>query len=98
MDKRDFLGAAPASRALPATAAAVLHTVHGYAAAVGMRQLRTWNMIAATHLDGQPMALGGLGPLWAVYDADRVPGMTARLVNERFGARPRALYHIEVQA
>jgi hypothetical protein len=76
----------------------LLRAVDGYAAASHMGQLRAWNLIVATHLDGEPMALGGLGPLWAVYDADRVPDMAARPVNERFGACPWALYHIEVQA
>ena len=76
----------------------LLRAIDGYAAAVPMRQLRAWKFIVATHFDGQPMALGGLGPLWAVYDADRVPEMAARPVKERFGACPWALYHIEVQA
>lgn len=76
----------------------LLRAVDGYAAAVPMGQLRAWKFIVATHLDGRPMALGGLGPLWAVYDADRVPDMAARPVGERFGACPWALYHIEVQA
>ncbi len=76
----------------------VLRAVDGYAAAVPVAQLRAWRFIVATHLDGQPMALGGLGPCWAVYDADRVPEMAARPVGERFGACPWALYHIEVQA
>lgn len=74
----------------------LLRAVDGYAAAVPMGQLRAWKFIVATHLDGQPMALGGLGPLWAVYDADRVPEMAARPVSERFGACPWALYHIDV--
>jgi hypothetical protein len=52
----------------------------------------------ATHLDGKPMPLGGLGPLWAVYDADRVPEMAALPVAQRFGACPWALYHLEVMA
>ncbi len=82
----------------PDAAKVVLRAVDGYAAAIPMAQVRTWKMIVATHLDGQPMALGGLGPLWAVYDADRVPEMAARPVRERFGACPWALYHIEVQA
>lgn len=82
----------------PADSAKVLlRAVDGYAAVVPMGQVRAWNMIVATHLDGQPMALGGLGPLWAVYDADRVPEMAARPVKERFGACPWALYHIDVQ-
>ena len=76
----------------------VLRAVDGYAAAIGMQQVRAWQPIVATHLDGKPMALGGLGPLWALMDADRVPEMAARPLNERFGACPWALYHIEVQA
>lgn len=76
----------------------LLRAVDGYAAVVPMGQLRSWGFIVATHLDGQPMALGGLGPLWAVYDADRVPEMAARPVAERFGACPWALYHIEIKA
>lgn len=80
------------------TGKVLLRAVDGYAAAVPMGQLRAWKFIVATHLDGQPMALGGLGPLWAVYDADRVPAMAARPVRERFGACPWALYHIEVLA
>lgn len=76
----------------------VLLAVDGYAASVEMRQLRAWNFIVATHLDGKPLPLGGLGPLWAVYDADRVAEMAGRPVKERFGSCPWALYHIEVQA
>jgi len=62
-----------------------------------MAQVRMWKMIVATQLDGRLMPLGGLGPLWAVYDADRVPTMAAKPVKERFGNCPWALYHIEVQ-
>lgn len=75
----------------------VLRAVDGYAVAITAAQARNDRFIVATHLDGQPMALGGLGPLWAVYDADRVPEMAARPVTERFAACPWALYHIDVQ-
>jgi hypothetical protein len=65
MKKRQFLTAAAlAGGVLPAIA-------HGASA-------RARRFIVATHLDGEAMALGGLGPLWAVYDADRVPDMAAR--------------------
>jgi hypothetical protein len=47
-------------------------------------------------VDGKPMPLGGLGPLWAVYDADRVPEMAAKPLAQRFAACPWALYHIDV--
>ena len=76
----------------------VLRAVDGYAVTITPAQARAQRFIVATHLDGQPMALGGLGPLWAVYDADRVPEMAAKPLAERFGACPWALYHIEVQA
>lgn len=75
----------------------LLRAVDGYVAGISLAQAKAHGFIVATHLDGQPMALGGLGPLWAVYDADRVPDMAARPVRERFGSCPWALYHIEVQ-
>jgi len=75
----------------------VLRAVDGYAAVVTVAQARAQRTIVATHLDGAPMALGGLGPLWAVYDADKVPEMAAKPLAERFGSCPWALYHIEVQ-
>lgn len=74
-----------------------LRAVDGYAAAITLRQAQAQGFIVATHLDGQPMALGGLGPLWAMYDADKVPEMAAQPLTARFGACPWALYHIEVQ-
>ncbi len=76
----------------------VLRAVDGYAVAVTLARAKAQRYIVATHLDGAPMALGGLGPLWAIYDADRVPEMAARPVGERFSTCPWALYHIDVQA
>jgi len=74
-----------------------LRAVDGYAVAITLRKAQAWGMMVATHLDGQPMALGGLGPLWAVYDADRIPEFATQPLAARFGACPWALYHIEVQ-
>ena len=76
----------------------VLRAVDGYAVTLTLAEARAQRFIVATHLDGQPMALGGLGPLWAIYDADRVPEMAARALPERFANCPWALYHIEVQS
>ncbi|XLZ68614.1 molybdopterin-dependent oxidoreductase [Massilia sp. SR12] len=76
----------------------VLRAVDGYAVAVTLARASAQRYIVATHLDGAPMALGGLGPLWAIYDADRVPEMASRPVGERFSTCPWALYHIDVQA
>lgn len=75
----------------------VLRAVDGYAAVISAEEARLKDFILATHLDGQPMPLGGLGPLWAVYDADRIAEAAAKPLGERFAACPWALYHIEVQ-
>ncbi|WP_136419633.1 molybdopterin-dependent oxidoreductase [Herbaspirillum sp. ST 5-3] len=75
----------------------VLRAIDGYAVSMPIAEARSRRFIVATHLDGKPMPLGGLGPLWAVYDADRFPDMAAKPVNERFGLCPWGLYHIDVQ-
>jgi hypothetical protein len=75
----------------------VLRAVDGYNVELPLEQAKSRRFIVATHIDGQPMGLGGLGPLWAVYDADRVPDMAKLPLPQRFAACPWALYHIEVQ-
>ncbi len=75
----------------------VLRAIDGYAPAISIAEARKYRFIVATHLDDKPMPVGGLGPLWAVYDADRFADMAARPVNERFGNCPWGLYHINVQ-
>ncbi|HJV86121.1 MAG TPA: molybdopterin-dependent oxidoreductase [Noviherbaspirillum sp.] len=75
----------------------VLRAIDGYAVSLPLADARERRFIVATHLDGKPMPLGGLGPLWAVYDADRFPDMAAKPVNERFGLCPWGLYHIDVR-
>lgn len=76
----------------------VMRAVDGYAPAISRSEMQRYRFIVATHLDGRPMPLGGLGPLWAIYDADRFPEMTARPLDQRFSLCPWGLYHIEAQA
>ncbi|WP_323142342.1 molybdopterin-dependent oxidoreductase [Massilia phyllosphaerae] len=76
----------------------VLRAVDGYSVELNGAQAGTRRVIVATHIDGAPMPLGGLGPLWAVYDADRIPEMAALPLAQRFTDCPWALYHIEVRA
>jgi len=76
----------------------VLRAVDGYTVSLSLAQVRQYRVIVATHLDGQPMPLGGLGPLWAVFDADRHPDMAAKPLPERFAQCPWGLYHLDVQA
>ena len=54
-------------------------------------------MIVATHLDGKPMGLGGLGPQWAVYDPENIPSLKGKPLNEGFAKCPWGLYHIGVK-
>ena len=56
------------------------------------------DFIVATHIDGKPLSIGGLGPLWAIYEADRFPQMARKPVTERFAGSPWGFYHIEVQS
>jgi hypothetical protein len=49
-------------------------------------------------MDGRAMPLGGLGPLWGIVDADRIPELAAKPLAQRFGECPWALYHVEVKA
>ena len=74
----------------------VLRALDGYGAPLSVADARAYRMIVATHLDGQPLALGGLGPQWAVYDADRLPAFSDRPLKERFALCPWGLYSIEV--
>lgn len=82
---------------ITAKTAFFMRAVDGYAAQLSAADAQKYRFIVATHLDGEPMALGGLGPLWGVYDADRFADMAAKPVTERFGSCPWATYHIEVK-
>lgn len=75
-----------------------MRAVDGYSPTLTMADARKYRFIVATHLDGQTMPLGGLGPLWGVYDADRFPEMAAKPVPDRFANCPWALFHLDVQA
>ena len=75
-----------------------LRAIDGYTIALSLADARAYRMIVAGTLDGAPMSLGGLGPLWAVYDADRLPAFKDKPLNERFALCPWGLYFIEVKA
>jgi hypothetical protein len=74
----------------------LLRAIDGYAVTVSAADFAKYRFMVATHLDGKPMPLGGLGPLWAVYDADRYPELAAKPVSQRFGLCPWALYHVNL--
>lgn len=73
-----------------------LRAIDGYTVSVSQQDARSYRMVVATHIDGQPMALGGLGPQWAVLDADRVAPFRDKPLKERFALCPWGLYHVAV--
>lgn len=73
-----------------------LRAVDGYNAELTLGELKRLGFIVATHLDGQPMPLGGLGPLWAVYEPDRFPDLARLSLPERFVKCPWGVYAIHV--
>ena len=74
-----------------------VRAIDGYAAHITAAEADRRRFIVATHLDGRPMALGGLGPLWTIYDADAFADTAAQPLEQRFGSCPWATYHIEVK-
>jgi hypothetical protein len=74
-----------------------LRAVDGYNVTLSLTDARSYRMIVATHIDSQPLALGGLGPQWAVYEADTLAPFKDKPLKERFALCPWALYHIDVK-
>lgn len=75
-----------------------LRAVDGYTVQTTLENIRAWKFVVATHMDGKPMPLGGLGPLWAIYDADNIAQLASKPLKDRFVLCPWGLYHIEVTA
>jgi hypothetical protein len=74
-----------------------MRALDGYTVAVSLADAQRYRMILATTLDGVPMSIGGLGPLWAVYDADRLGDFKDKPLKERYALCPWGLYFIEVK-
>jgi hypothetical protein len=88
-----------AATAEPAdTSTLLLRGIDGYAGKWAVADVRKYRFLVVTHLDGKPLTVGGLGPIWATYDADRFPEKAAKPLNERYAGCPWGLYHIEVSA
>lgn len=87
----ESVGVAPAGEAMLG-----LRAVDGYVVPLSMADARSYRMIVATEMDGKPLALGGLGPQWAIYEADTLAAFKDKPLKERFALCPWGLYSIEV--
>ncbi|WP_199137080.1 MULTISPECIES: molybdopterin-dependent oxidoreductase [Delftia] len=75
-----------------------LQAIDGYRAQLPLAQALQWSMLLATHMDGRRLGLGGLGPQWAMYDADRIADLAGKPLKERFAQAPWGLYHMGLHA
>ncbi len=75
-----------------------LRAIDGYAASFSLTQVRKWEVMVALQMDGKGLALGGLGPLWGVFNGEGQAEFAALPINQRFASCPWGLYHIEVSA
>ena len=74
----------------------LMHAVDGYAVMTTLDKVRAYRFIVATQMDGKPLPLGGLGPLWATYDADNIAELSGKPLKDRFELAPWGLYHLQV--
>ncbi len=73
-----------------------IRALDGYRVQLSMAQVRERAMILATHLDDKPLSIGGLGPLWSVFDPVSVPSLRDKPLAQRYADCPWGTYCIEV--
>lgn len=74
----------------------LLHGIDGYSPELSLDLAQKYNFILATHIDGKLLHVGGFGPLFALYDADRFPEAAQKPLSQRFTQCPWGLYCIEL--
>lgn len=83
--------------AQPATQV-LLRALDGYVVMSSLEQVKSYGFLLATHLDDKPLPLGGLGPVWAVYDPAKIPALADKPLKDRFTLCPWGVYHIQIVA
>lgn len=84
------------ARAMAAGHWLLLQGVDGYRAQMPLADAIRWEMLLATHMDGHPLAMGGLGPLWAMYASEKIAELADKPLDQRFARAVWGLYFIEV--
>jgi hypothetical protein len=74
----------------------IFHGIDGYSPQLTLSLALQYDFILATHIDDSLLHIGGFGPLFAIYDADRIREIAQKPLAERFTACPWGLYCIEV--
>ena len=75
-----------------------LQGIDGYRTQMPIAQAVRWRMLLATQLDGLPLSVGGVGPLWAVFAPQHIPELSQLPIKQRFPAAVWGLYYIQISA
>ena len=71
-----------------------LQGIDGYRAQMPLAQAVRWRML----LDGTPLSIGGLGPLWASFAPQHIDELKQLPLKQRFTAAVWGLYYIQISA
>lgn len=75
-----------------------LQGIDGYRTQMPVAQAVRWRIMLATQMDGQPLAMDGVGPLWTMFAPEQIAELTQLPIKERFQAAVWGLYFIQVSA
>ena len=73
-----------------------LQGIDGYRTQMPLTQAVRWRILLATQLDGLPLSVGGVGPLWAIFAPQNIPELSQLPIKQRFPAAVWGLYYIQV--
>ncbi len=74
----------------------IMRGIDGYSPEVSLSHIKQNKYILATRLDGELLAIGGFGPLFAIFDLDRIDEYAKKPLNQRFETCSWGVYCIEV--
>ena len=86
------------SKALAENHWITLQAIDGYRVQMPLTQALRWRYLLATQMDGQALPLGGLGPLWAMFDPQTLSKSDASSDKKPFTQAAWGLYYIRISA
>lgn len=75
-----------------------LQAIDGYRVFMPIAQALQWDITLATRMDGQLLGMGGLGPVWAMYNPQTIASMADLPTQQHFAQAAWGLYYVRVSA
>lgn len=75
-----------------------LQGIDGYRSQISVAQAVRWRMLLATQMDGQALAIGGAGPLWASFAPQQIDELSQLPLKQRFTHAVWGLYYLQISA